>query len=101
MGHPIPSYPCSRVFILSLCGQVKLAAVSQMKQVLILPISFFGYGSIGIRGVGGSMDSLLGIHRSTISMSGNMRSCHSLTCGTRSRAAGTHFSYFTGTSIDV
>ncbi len=35
-----------------------LATVSQIEQVLGLPISFFGYGSIGIRGVGGSMDSL-------------------------------------------
>jgi hypothetical protein len=26
--------------------------------VLVLPISFFGYGSIGIRGVGDPMDSL-------------------------------------------
>ena len=36
----------------------RLATVSQIEQVLVLPISFFGYGSIGIRGVGGSMDSL-------------------------------------------
>src|SRR5229473_495552 len=72
-----------------------------MKQVLILPISFFCYSSIGIRGVGGSMDSLLGIHCRTISMSWNMRSCHSLTCGTGSRAGGTIFSYFTGSSMRV
>ena len=31
---------------------------SQFKQVLVLPISFFGYGSIGIRGSGGPMDRL-------------------------------------------
>jgi hypothetical protein len=30
----------------------------KLEQVLVLPISFFGYGSIGIRGAGGSMDGL-------------------------------------------
>ncbi len=34
-------------------------------------------------------------------MSGNMRSCHSLTCGTSSRAGRTIFSYFTGSSMRV
>jgi hypothetical protein len=31
---------------------------SQFKQVLVLPLSLFGYGSIGIRGAAGPMDGL-------------------------------------------
>lgn len=35
-----------------------LAVFSQFKQVLDLPTSFPGYGGVGVKGAGGSMDRL-------------------------------------------
>jgi len=64
--------------------------------VLVLPISFSGYGSVGISGAGGPMDSLQGVIGSTNRMSGDMGSCYRLTCGTSGRASRIIRSYFTG-----
>ena len=72
---------------------------SQFKQVLVLPMSFFGHGSIGIRGASGPMNGLQGIIRSTHRMSGDMCSCRRLTCGTGRRASSIILSYFTGSSM--
>src|SRR6266542_3786592 len=67
--------------------------------MLKLPLTFFGRGSIGIRGVGGSIDSLQGIIRSTNRMRGNMGRCHRLTCSTGSRTSRTILSDFTGSGM--
>src|SRR3990172_11328216 len=72
---------------------------SQFKQVMVLPMSFFDYGSLGIGGYAGPMDGLQGIVRSTHRMSGDMCSCHRLTCGTGSRASGTILSYVTSSGM--
>jgi len=72
---------------------------SQFKQVMVLPMSFFDYGSLGIGGYAGPMDGLQGIVRSTHRMSGDMCSCHRLTCGTGSRASSTILSYVTSSGM--
>ncbi len=66
-----------------------------------LPIPFFGYVCTSIRGVASPMDSLQGINCSTDRMSGNMRGCHRLACGTGCRAGGIIFPHFTGGRMGI
>jgi hypothetical protein len=73
----------------------------QCEQMAVLPPSFFGDGSIGISGVGDSIDSLLSINCRAVRMSGDMRSCDRLACGTGSRAGGNLISDFTGSGMSV
>ncbi len=86
-------------------GRIKRAApgwwlsVSQLKQVSVLPLSFFGYGIIGMRGAAGPMDGLYGIVRSADAMGGDMGSCHRLTCGPGRRASGIILSYLASSSM--
>ena len=75
--------------------------IFQCEQVLVLPISLFGYGGIGISGFSGPMDSLLGINSSAVRVAGNMRGCHRLTGGTGSGAGGVICSYITGGGMSV